>query len=276
MLRATYFTYDGVYSGDYGLKIATLNSEPLNETTYIEPSIVTSIPAKAKKFFYQDIKYEAPPTYEFSILRDEPMPDVMQREILTWLDARRGFKELIIHQPEFADYTYKCIFTVVSIIYHMGQCVGFNLRAMFDSIYHYGKATTTKKIYGDGTVKTIEVYNNSDVIDEYVYPLVVFKTENYFDNGEVDEDGNKLNNCNILIYNDSDDEDREFKFNGVALKSEISINNELKIITCENDAGLLSKFNKKWLRLKKGKNILRVQFSGELEIICPLYVKIRF
>lgn len=264
MFKATDFTYDGIYSAVYGLKIATINGSVVNKTTYIVPTITTAKPAKSKKFYYQDITYSSPPTFEFSVLSEEPIPDLMQREILTWLDSRKGFKPLVIHQPEFEDYTYNCIFTISNIIYHAERCIGFTLKATFDSAYQYGKPTV-KTITGTGNVQKVEIFNRSDVSEEYIYPTMTFKSSGYFNT-----------NCNISIINESDDTSREFKFDGVALNAEIAVDNELKIITSDSTSNLLSKFNRKWLRLKKGKNVLSIRVNGTVKITCPNYIKIRF
>lgn len=267
MFNATEFTYDGVYSGIYGLKIATINGEILEETSYITPTIETAKPAKAKKFFYEGMTYEEPPTFDFSIVSQDPIPDILQREIMLWLDSRKGFKPLLIHQPEHEGYTYNCIFTITSTLYHAGNCVGFLLTATFDSLYQYRKSKVLK-VTGDGTAKEYTLMNDSDIVDDYVYPTVEFKTRGYV-----------KSNCNISIVNKTDDVAmvREFKFNDIALNATVTVDNELKIISSSMGSDLLSKFDgKKWLRLRRGKNLLQIQINGEVTITCPTLTKIRF
>ena len=51
MFNATFFTYDGVYSGSYGLKIASIKeNSAVNETSYITPEIISAKPTQSKKF----------------------------------------------------------------------------------------------------------------------------------------------------------------------------------------------------------------------------------
>ena len=267
MFTATDFTYDNVFSGIYGLKIASFDSSVVTETTYVTPSINFVKPAKSKKFYFMDSKYDETPTFEFSIVCESHIPEIMQREILLWLDNRRGFKPLIIHQPDLNEYVYQCIFNVTSIIYHAGSCVGFNLQAIFDSPYHY-KETILHNLTGTGSSQELIVYNNSDIIDDYIYPSVTFTPKNYFDE-----------TCSISIVNKTDDPagTREFKFVGTALNGTVSVDNELKIIRADMGKDLLSKFiGKKWLRLVKGKNILNVKLNGQFSISFPTYAKIRF
>lgn len=263
MLNATDFTYDGVFSGVYGLQIASMNDSVVEETSYITPTITTVKPSKAKRFYYMDSKYEEAPTFEFAVLSSNTIPDFVQRDILRWLDNRRGFKPLIIHQPEFDMYTYNCIFSVTSIIYHAGCCVGFNLRATFDSPYHY-EGLKKAKVDGTGNTQEITIYNNSDIIDDYVYPTVKFKLKS---------------TGGITIYNKTDDPScvRGFTFKGMVPNTQITVDNELKIISSDVAADYLSNFDgMKWLRLVRGKNILQIQVNGEVEITFPQYAKIRF
>lgn len=264
MLKATDFTYDGVFSGVYGIQIASFDGSVVEETAYITPTLTMVKPSKSKQFYYLSSKYEEAPTFEFSILSEKPIPDSVQRSILVWLDNRKGFKPLIIHQPEFETYTYNCIFNVVSIIYHASRCVGFKLRATFDSPYHYELSKTVHET-AQGEEKEVVIYNNSDIIDDYVYPTVTFKL------GE--------NGTGIEIYNNTDDpyHQRGFIFENLTPKTEVIVNNETKTIISRRRDDYFDKFNGlKWLRLVKGKNVLKVKIDGEVTITCPQYAKIRF
>lgn len=258
MLKATEFTYDGIYSGQYGLKIASFNSNVLEETTYVVPNIVVSKPARSKKFYYLDFTYDSPPAYSFSIVSEDAIQEEILREILMWLDSRKGFKPFVIMQPGFDEFTYNCIFTVTSLIYHAGNCVGLNLSAIFDSLYVMGKPIK-QIVHGNGEDKNIVLCNDSDNVDEYTFPVVEFCTS----------DGS------ISIINMSDDSLREFSFNGVIPNATYKVDNELKIITGDG-SDLLSKFSKKWLRVLHGKNQLKVRVNGTVTITCPRYIRISF
>lgn len=258
MFTATEFTYDGIHSGTYGLKIASFNSDVMEEASYVVSNISTAKSAKSQRFFYLDATLDSPPTYEFSVVSESVIHETTLRDILKWLDSRKGFKELIIMQPAFDGLTYKCIFSVSSIIYHSGNCVGLNLMATFDSPYQYGTPIEVN-VFSDGAVKDIYIFNDSDNVDEYIYPKVEFDTT----------DGQ------ISIINMTDDRTREFKFEGLNENTTYTVDNELKIIAGEG-SDLLSKFSKKWLRLRRGTNHLRVTVNGAATITCPQYVKISF
>lgn len=258
MLNATEFTYDGIYSAKYGLKIASFNSSPLEETAYVVPTIAVSKSARSNKFHYMDATYDSPPTFDFSVVSEGAIHEDILREILIWLDSRRGFKPLVIMQPGFDEYTYNCIFTITSLIYHSGCCVGLNLSATFDAPVVYGKPIELI-VFGKGEEQEVSLYNDSDNIDGYIFPRVEFDTA----------DGN------ISIINITDNANRKFSFTGLNPNTEYVVDNELKIITGEGK-NLLAKFSKNWLRVIRGKNKFKIQVNGAVTIICPRCIKISF
>jgi len=268
MLTATTFTYDGVYSGQYGMIIAEINTENIQETTPFAPVIRTTKTPKAKRFSFAGIEYEEMPRFQISFMCEEPIPDLIRREILTWLVARNGFKKLQIHQPEYDDYLYNCIFEETRIIFISGACHGFILTATFDSPYCYGRPRK-KIIKSDGTEEVeVILINESDMPDEYVYPFVKFKANGFIDGKS------------ISIVNSSDiaDPHRAFEFTDDITPEleEIEVDNELKIITSNIPGDHLGKFNKNWLRLIRGPNKLKIRIDGECTVECPQYVKIGF
>ena len=258
MFSATYFTYDGEYSGNYGLMIADFNNNPVIETATFSPVLNTYKPSITHRFFNNGIMFEAPPQHQFSIISETPIPDFLRRKILSWLVARDSFKKLIIHQPDLQDYYYKCIFTDTSLIFVNGQCHGFRLTANFDSVYQYG-IPNELVVTGDGSVKSEVIINDSDIIDDYVYPTVKFSSLS----GGID------------IINKTDAQ-RTFSFSGLQPNEEIMVDNELKYIKSSLEKERLSSFNKNWLRLKKGINRLEIKINGQVTITCPTYAMMGF
>lgn len=96
MFNATEFTYDGIYSEQYGLKIASFNSNVLEETPYVIPSVVVGKAPKAKKFHYLDLTYDSPPTYDFSVVSEEAIEEELLREILTCLMPEKVLSRLLL------------------------------------------------------------------------------------------------------------------------------------------------------------------------------------
>ena len=282
MLSATEFTYDGIHSGKYGLLIASLNYENVENTPILSPVIKTIKTSKRNRFSYVGIEYENAQPLTFSILSQNDIPDLVRREILSWLVGRNGFKKLQIHQPDYDEYEYRCIFTDAEAIYVNGGCKGFRVTAQFDSPYCYGRPR--KKTYtGDGNdYETITVVNTSDILDDYVYPFVIIKPNI----SSADVDGVY---ADIEIINTSDDIGRVFEISGLTTSllsadEELCIDNELCIITKRKEGeittspigNVLDKFNKNWLRLKKGANKLDIKINGRVTIEVPQYVLIGF
>lgn len=267
MFNAIYFTYDGVYSGDYGLKIATIDREYVETTTAFAPTLSMAKGAKSKRFFYSGIDYEDSPEHQFSILSEDAITGTQKREILSWLTGRNGFRKLYIHQAEYDDVYFNCIFKNVDIIYVGGQCHGFTVTAKFDSIYCYGTPTEVVKNLGEGSTISVTIHNESDVLDDYVYPIVEFDTDieikNNSDNGRV----TKYTSKRIIEADGSES----------VVNEKVTIDNELKIIEGTYGGDKLSNLNEfRWLRLKKGANKLEITGKGQVTIICPKYILLGF
>ena len=56
----------------------------------------------------------------------------------------------------------------------------------------------------------------------------------------------------------------------------ITVDNELKIIESTIGGDRLSHFNKNWLRLQHGVNMLQITFKGTMTITVPTYAMIGF
>ena len=286
MFNATYFTYDGVYSGQYGLMIADFDDSAVIETAAFSPSLNTIKPSRLNRFLYNGLTYETPPQHPFSIISQYPIEDVMRRKILSWLVAREGFKVLKIHQTDLERYYYRCIFTDIQIIFVNGNCHGFRVTANFDSPYQYGEPVSSGLINGSANIR---LYNYSDIPDNYVYPIVKFDA---VENTPITLDADNtlsawiesFNNRNIKCYldivNTTDSTTRHFALAGnnpatYLVNKNITIDNEIKHIS-GGSHGLLKYFNKNWLRLRPGVNELTIKTNGRVEIICPTYVKLGF
>lgn len=254
MINATYFTYDGISSGKYGLQIADFDENAVQETDAISLTLNALKAPGALRFYHSKPACDSPPTCEFSIICENEIYAAERREIMAWLLGRHEFKELAFTGGDNDGYVYRCVFTAVRTISVHGRCHGFRLTAQFDSLYARGTATTVT--VGSGT-HTVTINNKSDILDSYTYPTVAF------DGASVD------------IVNKTDDTSRHFTFAGMA--GTTVVDNETKYIS--NSAGLmpLSGFtSKKWLRLRKGSNTLTITSTGNVTITCPHYALIGY
>ena len=271
MFYASYFTYDGVFSGEFGLQIADFEKGNPIYTDVFSPSLNTVKPPRVPRFFHGGINYDSPPQMEVTFLSETVMDDVARRKALSWLVGRNEYKILKIHQSDLEDYHYRCIFTNVSIVYINGYCHGFKALINFDSSYQYGSPVVYEAT-GTGNLVEITFTNKSDTPDEYVYPIVEFTPK-----GDI----SSAQGVKVRILNTTDSSSRYFEFfdrtgNSVPINKKITVDNELQLITIAGTEKVLQNFNRNWLRLKQGDNNLRIYVNGNIKITCPTYVKIGF
>lgn len=256
MVNALYFWYDGVYSGHYGLQILDLNGNNIENSPMGTLDVKTVKASKQKAFVYNGVSLSEPPTHQFQILSQTPLSDAVRREVLSWLLGRGEFKKLIIDQSDLSEYYYNCIFSNIDVIYINGGCYGFELTATFDSMFAYG-SPTVYTVTGSGAEQTITVVNNSDIPDDYVYPVLTVKASG-----------------NLSIYNTTDSSTRQFYLSGLSSGVDYTVDNELKIISPNSSSNLLGNFSKKWLRLRQGTNTLKITVNGSVTITVPQYALI--
>jgi hypothetical protein len=174
MFNATYFTYDGIHSGAYDLRIANFDADNVETTSVFAPELRVAKPTNLNKFFHSGIEYDKPLECGFSFIREQPIVTAERETILSWLVGRKEFKKLQIHQPDLENYYYNCVFTNVDIIYVNGHCRGFKVVAKFDSPYCCGSPSVTA-MAGDGDEEVeITLENMSSSLDNYTYPSVEF------------------------------------------------------------------------------------------------------
>ena len=256
MFNATYFRYDGQWSGDYGLKIVDFDDSAVRETDAFSPTLSLQKAPGSLRFFHGGVGYDSAPTCEFSVLSEEELSGAMRSVILSWLVGRNQFKPMQFEDGDNDEFTYYCVFTSAKTIWINGRCHGFRLVAQFDSPFARGAATTIT--VGAGT-HNITLRNKSDIVDGYTYPIVTFS------GGSVD------------IVNNTDDSGRHFTFSGLYAGETVTVDNEVKYISSNLGGEKLSNFtSKNWLRLRQGDNALTIVASGTVTITCPYYAMIGY
>lgn len=256
MFNATYFRYDGRWSGQYGLKIVDFDRDFVEETEAFSPALSLLKVPGSLRFFHGGIEYDSSPTCEFSVVSEEEFPATKRSEIISWLIGKNEFKPMTFDSGDSVGFTYYCVFTSVKTIWIGGHCHGFRLTAQFDSPFARGEPSVITVPAGQHTVK---INNRSDLADQYVYPTVLFS------GGSVD------------IVNLSDDANRHFTFSGLSSAEQVFVDNEVRYIVSNFGGEKLSNFtSKNWLRLRKGYNDLQITASGDVTITCPYYAMIGY
>ena len=253
MVSAYYFTYDGVFSGRYGLKIADFNDDPVVEDEAFSPALSTQKAPRQLRFYPNGITYDSLPAHEFTLVSEDIIPPEIQGEVMSWLIGGTQFKPLVFHQPDREPVTYYCIFTASNNIYINSNLHAFKLTATFDSQFCRG-TPITKTVQSSGT---ITIFNQSD-FNGYTYPTVSFTGD-------------------VSIVNTTDDAERAFTFSGLSSSLSVVVNNETKTITPSDGSFVLDKFTtKNWLRLRRGNNALQITCSSPVTIFSPNYKMIAF
>lgn len=256
MFNATYFTYDGQWSGTYGLQIADFDDNAVKETDATNATLTLQKVSGSLRFFHGGVEYDSAPTCEFSVLSQDELTWDIRSAVLSWLTGRKQFKALQFDDADHDGLTYYCVFTSAKTIWINGRCHGFRLTAQFDSPYARGSATSVSVEAG---THTVAIYNKSDIADGYTYPTVVFT------GGSVD------------IVNTTDDDQRHFIFSDLSPSEIITVDNEVKYISSSAGGEKLSNFTSKhWLRLQPGINILTIVANGNVTITCPHYAMIGY
>ena len=256
MFSATYFRYDGRWSGEFGLQIVDFDSNDV-----VESEVCTLTPTFQKasgsiRFLHGGIDCDSPPSCEFSVISEIEINAEMRSDILAWLVGRKQFKQLQFEGSDSDDFVYYCIFTSVKTIWVNGRCHGFRLTAQFDSLYARGNPT---QVTVESGTHEIQLFNKSVINDSYTYPTVQFAGQS------------------VDIVNKTDDTSRHFTFSGLSSGEIITVDNEARYIASNKSGEKLGKFtSKKWLRLVSGNNNLTIVSSGSVTITCPYYVMIGY
>ena len=232
------FNYDGIDSDMYNLQIANLDSGlTTNDGSGTVEIIDAFIYRRVKPYFY-GIQYDSKLEFPISFFSPDEITAPMLSFIQNWLFGKLQYKQLAIIQNDMDDVYIKCIFTEPTIIKAGNVAVGISGTCRMDSqfAYLYPKTLT----YASPLPTSITIYNNSHHPD-YLYPTLEFTMG--------------LSGGNFSITNTSDS-DRIFTFTGLSASETISVNNDLGIVNSSSGSPVLSKFNKNFLRLIPGKNVL--------------------
>lgn len=248
---AVSFIYDGIPSEKYGVVLCDFDSGSINQKNESH-ELRTSVRSDTGEHTFLGYDSSEALTFEVIIASENPIDSYTRASINKWLVGRRGFKEFRINNAEYSGVYFRCVFTEQETVYIGGLPYAMKLTAVCDSPYQYEKdAVVTKTISGSGV---ISLYNRSD-IDGYVYPKIWFKMSPA--------------GGNFTIVNASD-ESRSFEFTSLAGDEEITVDNKSKIITSSTGFYRLGAFNKKWLRLADGMNILNVTGNAQIRLDVPV------
>lgn len=246
------FTFDGINAEDLGYYIVSLdskNSSVLGTNRTIKEEETNNF---AKSF--QGVKYNDF-TFEITITKankNKALP-ITEEDIFflnNWLMKPEDYRIFISHQNR--DILYYALFTEMSDV-RFAQRTGYiTLKMRLSSGCSY--STVAHHNYHVTDSYTTEIYNKSNV-EDYVYPDINFITKFHPKKG------------NIKIINETLGESMEFT--DLPTECEFMCYNEglrQVVSLTEKNLNVQPLFNKKWLRLAYGRNVIRIEGACHMDI----------
>jgi hypothetical protein len=246
------FVYDDVASQQYDLMIITFDDgSPFNGVGSTSVNVINQRVLRKSKPYYLGRTQE--PVLEFPITfgRKDIVTGLERDTISKWLFGRSTYKKLYIIQDDLSSAYYNCFFNNPSPVYIGGLNYAFECTVICDSPFAYSPLNKTSGSHTDftGLNYSTTIYNNSSE-DEYLYPSVSFKMS--------------TSGSTISITNQTDD-NREFVMglsgSPLSVEEEITVDNDLQIITTSTGLKRVPTFNKNWLRLLPGANDITISGS---------------
>lgn len=246
------FTFDGINGEDLGYYIVSTSNKGsayMGVTKKIQEEKTSNFAPS-----FQGIEYDAI-TFEITIAKINkhgncvPISEEDVFFLNNWLLKPNDYKIFISHQNR--DILYYAMFTQANSTLN-GTREGFvNLTMRLSSGCSY--STVAHHAHKVAPNHTIEIYNKSNV-EDYVYPDVNFITRFESNNG-------------IRIINQTLGETMEF-WNLPPNHEFMCYNEGLKQVVCvtNGELNLQPLFNKKWLRLAYGRNVIRIEGTCDIDI----------
>jgi len=251
MFNSANFIFNEIPSENYGIQIldfertsGVTNSSAGNATEIIEKRIY-----KRTKPYHFGNSQTIPMTFNLTIGASDFISAIDVAKISKWLLGKSGYLKFQVDQDDIGEIYWNVIFTSGEVIYVGRKPVGLLLHAQTDSPWAYTFPRSINYSFPIIALQNFDFtfYNDSDD-NCYLYPIIEFNL-------------NSLG-ADFTISNATDN-NREFTFSGLSPLEEISVDNDLKIITSSTGLHRLSYFNKNWFRLLPGVNELNV--SGAIE-----------
>jgi hypothetical protein len=254
------FVYDDIPSQKWDLKIITFEDGGLfNGVGSSDVNIITQRVLRKSKPYYLGRTQETVLEFPLTFGTAAPISALDRDMISAWLFGRSIYKKLYILQDDLNGAYFNCFLTKPEPLYIGGLNYAFTCNVTCDSPWAYSPEHITSGSF-TGTYHTVNLYNGSSE-DEYLYPTLYFQI--------VSATGSLVN---FNLYNSSDDEDRVFIINDLSVGDEITVDNDLQIISGVDSrlttlTGLLGNFEGyNWARLIPRNNILTLYATNSAKI----------
>jgi len=204
-----------------------------------EVNIVTEKAPRSLRYSVLDVTPGSPLEFELEIINPhEPMHPDKLRALKAWLCGSLNYKKLVIQHADFRDYYFNCILNSPEDIYIGGGYRGVKVTCVCDSGGAWqNEKTKPYPLYSGGTI----IFNNESDSNDYLYPIISF---------EMSDGESQFSICN------KSDNNRLTEFAGLYSGETITVNGRTGEIKSSSGLLRVSNFNKNFLRLKRGRNVL--------------------
>lgn len=210
----SYFTYDGVTSHDFGLRLVSINGN-LNEVpsgSNIE-TFTTSVIRNPQKLLL-GVKGEQVLEFQVEIVSEKAVDLPTFLRIKQWLFGKIGYRKLQIEEEWYSDFYFNCIFKANEDIKFGGEFFGVRCTVECDSPYAY-TYPMTQEYLSDGSVSMDIEFDNFSAEMYGLKPIIEFKLSSSGSNFAID---NKTTN-------------RAFEMKDLEPEEVIKVDNKNQIIT---------------------------------------------
>lgn len=235
------FIYDSIPSLNYGLSISTLSDSDSNHMG-ANVELLTQNVYRKPKVYLLGVQQTPVMTIPITITVSEELDASEASAVSRWLFGQMSYKKLQILQPDMQYIYFNCIFTEPEVL-RVGNVIrGYNSNIICDSPFAWEYANNIIYRFSEenySITKKITINNTSENSD-YTYPIIKFKINKF--------------GGSISAKNASDNY-RNFAFTGLSPDEEITVDNDLQIITSSTGLNRLPNFTYyKWFRFKPKAN----------------------
>ncbi len=258
------FSYDGISCGSFGLMLYDIEGEgsdgdvPVSSVSIVDETVGS----RWKPFFYgikHEEKLEFEITFGLSMQRieaNQPLTRSEIAEVSSWISGHEKYKWLEFEEDDAENYMFRCIITQLRVVEYGKSMWAFRANVVCDSHFAYMRPKVYKHQIAGAKEITI---TNEGTLNGYYYPSISFRPNN----------GGSLQITNLS------DNNRCLSLTNIPADiTELVVDNENGVITCNNDTNMYEHFNFKFLRFKKGDNRLRIECNGEVKITCVYPVSV--
>lgn len=207
----------------------------------IQTELTTYLNKRNGTFNITEQNYSEPMSFTLQIVNKDfsDFNAIKEKEIKNWLCKRGAYFWFTIDVPGYEQIFWKMNISNPKLKY-LGGTVGMEFECILDSPWGYSSLIERTFQITDSD-RNILLHINSDE-DDYIYPDMTITMKGY---------------GTLEIKNSSETEHRTFSLENTVIDEIITLNNSMPdISSSQNGHNIYNDFNKHWIRLANGENIL--------------------